>query len=993
MFSNPREANTINYQFLSVAAHYFYTTDNWQIDIRHLLTKLSSSSGTDRVSILECKCDSQAESSQVEIINSWSNIQEVLTEQHFFSSGFEESGRWWSILVNGQPFYWASTGTDSLWPDEREKKGLSSIVAFPVFVGNVFWGLISMENFRTPKVWNQLEIKVLEGFAGLLGRSIEKEQQDLALRLDKTYYEELFHSSPAAIVILDQKGVVERINREFTKLFQYQLDEIIGKKIDDILPSLSDKNTAIELTGRILVGERVAHEGIRYRKDGSPVHVSIVGVQSIPQAEEPAVYSIYHDITERVIAQENLKESQARFRLLFESANDAIFLLKDGFVIECNARTLDVFRCKREDILGKSAIDLSPVRQPSGILSLNLAVKYNRAAQEKEQQSFEWMHKRPDGSLFIAEVSISVFDWKGESFAQAIVRDISNRKHTEELLKQRYDFIAFLSRVSADLINLDISCIDNSIHEVLDFTGAYAGCSRSVIYLIDQEDKNFLLSYIWNKSENEGNLMEKIPLNDLPGIYGTIANGEIIVRDIPQEAKNAEDALIHEILDIANPFHSFVLIPLLVRGKFVGFSGYFTENTIDSWTEDLKIPLTLTNQMMANAIERKNVEQELKNAKEKAVESDKLKTAFLSSMSHEIRTPMNHILGFIELLKDPGLMEQEKMEFMAIVKSSGNLLLRLIDDIIDIAKIESGQLVINQVELQLDKFVDDIYLAFSEQIKNSGKGKLELVVVKPRHPVTAIITDPIRLQQVVSNLLSNAIKFTPDGRITLGYSIKPDHKIHFFVEDTGIGIPEEKHEHVFERFMQLDGSYAREYSGTGLGLAISKGLVELMEGEIGLISEPGKGSKFFFTIPYHPIHPSKTNDSPVPAHSKEHNFTGNVVMVVEDDEINYRFLEIVIHRTKAKVLRASTGQEAIDIATNHDLDLVLMDIQIPVLDGYQATREIKKIRPNLPIIAQTAHALAEEKARCLESGADDYLSKPISRKDLLAKMAQFLSNR
>ena len=398
--------------------------------------------------------------------------------------------------------------------------------------------------------------------------------------------------------------------------------------------------------------------------------------------------------------------------------------------------------------------------------------------------------------------------------------------------------------------------------------------------------------------------------------------------------------------------------------------------------------------MIANAIERQKVELELKNAKEKAVESDKLKTAFLSSMSHEIRTPMNHILGFIELLKDPGLSENEKKEFMAIVKSSGNLLLKLIDDIIDIAKLESGQLVINLVDLQLNKFVDELHLAFSEQLKSIGKGRIEFKVIKPNPPLAETVkTDPVRLQQIISNLLSNALKFTQDGMITFGYTLEPDGNLHFYVEDTGIGIPPEKHAEVFERFRQLDGSYAREYSGTGLGLAISKGIVELMNGEIGLESQVGKGSRFYFAIPYFPVPITAEALGFGPIANGEFSFAGKTVLIVEDDEINYRFLEIVIYRTKARVLRALTGREAIDISLQQEISLILMDIQIPIIDGYEATKEIKKHKPTLPIIAQTAHALAEEKAHCLESGADDYLSKPINRKDLLAKMAALLGDK
>jgi len=995
MIPGQGEAQSISYHFLSVAAHYFYTTDNWHHDIKHLLSKLNEAAGTSVATILECDLIKSQAEEEVRVLRSWCSCEEHHPESHFLPCGSGKLIHLKELLLKGQSVHWTSTGTESIWPDAMENHGLTAFAAFPVFVSEQFWGIISLECRKNSKTWQMTELRVLEGVAGLLGRSVEKEQMDKALWLDKTYYEELFHSSPAAIVILNREGIVERINREFTSLFQYTPEEIIGKRIDSILPSNLDKEKAAEITERILKGERIAHEGVRFRKDGTPVYVSIVGVQSLPYSEEPVVYSIYHDITERVLAQEKLRESQARFRLLFESANDAIFLLKDGFVVDCNARTLDVFKCQKQDIIGRSAIELSPRRQPGGALSLNLAVKYNRAAQKQEQTSFEWMHKRPDGSQFMAEVSVNVFEWQGESYTQAIVRDISSRKETEELLTKRYEFIAFLSRISADLINLDISCIDQSIVEILNYSASFTGCSRALVYLLNPEGIQFQLTNQWEEHPTaRTSYMDRMLISDLPGVYQSISMGKTLVREVPRQASNPEEALMIELFDIGSAFHSYILIPLLVRGKFIGFTGYFSEKVIEAWTEDMVTPLTLTNQMIANALERKNVEQELKSAKEKAVESDRLKTAFLSSMSHEIRTPMNHILGFIELLKDPGLSETEKMEFMAIVKASGNLLLHLIDDIIDIAKLEAGQLVINQQEVQLDKFLDDLHFAFNEQMKGTGKGQIEFKIEKPYHSsLGSIRIDPLRVQQVISNLLSNAIKFTPEGRITLGYMLEPEQRIHFYVEDTGIGIPAEKHAEVFERFRQLDGSYVREYSGTGLGLAISKGLVELMKGRIGLRSEPGKGSRFYFTIPYTPVKLETEPARQKSIHAHEYNFSGNTILVVEDDEINYRFLDIVIHRTKAKVLRAVSGREAIDIALQHDINLVLMDIQIPILDGYEATAEIKKTKPWLPVIAQTAHALAEEKMKCLESGADDYLSKPISRKELLSKMACFLSVR
>ncbi|NVO19475.1 MAG: PAS domain S-box protein [Bacteroidetes bacterium] len=994
MFPTKKEAGHLTNQFLTSAARYFTATENWQNDIRHLLAKLTLITGSSRVSLQQWQSKSNSEHQVFELTRTWCRSSDLDNEGLYVVCRGKAKVELLKLLCSGQQIHLLSSEAKAGWNVELNEFGIESYSGFPILVNEKLWGVLGFEFTLGSKTWDSSELSILSAFTALLGSIIENEQTSPADHLNNSYFEELFHSSPAAIVVLDQNGIVESVNREFTRLFQYEQAEIKGRKIDEFLPSDFDKESAVQLTDRILEGERIAHEGVRYRKDGSPVFVTIVGTQSQPDHKQPRVYSIYYDITDKVIAQEKLKESQARFELLFESANDAIFLLKEGIVFECNARTLEMFKCTREEIIGRTAIDLSPQRQPNGIPSLKLAVKYNKAAQGHAQQSFEWMHQRLDGSQFMAEVSINVFEWKGESFAQAIVRDITRRKKTETLLRQRFEFITFLSRVSADLINLESDKIDESINELLAYSGSFSGSNRAFVYLINHEAIQLHLSYKWIADTSvSAFVLDQILISDLPGVYQKLVKGETVIKAVPLMNTRSEEALLAEILDLSN-IVSYVITPLTVSGKFMGMIAYFADKEFEEWNDEAVNPLKLTSQMIANAIERSRVEHELKNAKEKAVESDKLKTAFLSSMSHEIRTPMNHILGFIELLKDPGLTEKEKKEFMTIVKSSGNLLLKLIDDIIDIAKLESGQLLINQVDLDLDKFMDDLYISFSDQLRSIGKGRIEFKILKPERLATKTIkTDPLRLQQIVSNLLSNALKFTLEGKITFGYTLYSDNKLHFFVEDTGIGIPEEKHLEVFERFRQLDSSYAREYSGTGLGLAISKGLVELMQGEIGLDSEPGMGSRFFFTIPFTPVK-HKTEDTGLKSlATNEYNFSGKTVLVVEDDEINFRFLEIVIHKTKAKVIRALTGREAIDISLGQAIDLVLMDIQIPLIDGYIATAEIKKVKPDLRIVAQTAHALAEEKTKCLESGADDYLSKPINRRDLLSKMSLFLGEK
>lgn len=401
----------------------------------------------------------------------------------------------------------------------------------------------------------------------------------------------------------------------------------------------------------------------------------------------------------------------------------------------------------------------------------------------------------------------------------------------------------------------------------------------------------------------------------------------------------------------------------------------------------------MTGQIIANAIHRKKDEQELTRAKEKAEESDKLKTAFLASISHEIRTPMNHIMGFLDLMDNIEVDELERQEFLNIIRSSGDSLLRLIDDIIDIAKIESHQMEVKEEKFSIHNFLNDILLTYQDMIPIEGKSKPIIELNRAdQQPLAEIITDPQRLQQILNNLLSNAVKFTNEGHITFGCKLHSNNMLLFFVSDTGIGIPKEKLGFIFERFRQLDFGYTRTYGGTGLGLAISKGLIELLGGEIWVESEINKGTNFYFTIPYKPV-VARTEITVISMDTDKIDWSDKNILIVEDDDLNAKFLRIILSKTKAILFNASNGQEAVDMARETVFDLILMDIQIPIIDGYEATRLIKSFSPSTIIIAQTAHAMTNERSNCLEAGCNDYLSKPINRKDLLNKILLLFNER
>jgi two-component system CheB/CheR fusion protein len=344
------------------------------------------------------------------------------------------------------------------------------------------------------------------------------------------------------------------------------------------------------------------------------------------------------------------------------------------------------------------------------------------------------------------------------------------------------------------------------------------------------------------------------------------------------------------------------------------------------------------------------------------------------------------------LLSDDDLSYEDKVDFISKIKNAGQALMALINDIIDIAKIESGQLKVTESACDINQILRDLQGIFGELKNTAGKRHLALNLILPeKSNQTIILTDSLRLQQILSNLLSNALKFTESGQIDFGYSIQ-DSRLSFFVTDTGIGIPDEKQELLFQRFSQIDSSTTRKYGGSGLGLAISKNLVELLGGTIRLESIPGKGSTFFFDIPYKaginkPAISIKSELQPI-------NWKGKTILIAEDIMQNYMLMEALLRRSEVRLLHALNGQIAIDLVrTEPDIDLVLMDIQLPIKTGYEALKEILEIRPGIQILSYTAFALPHERDKSLSAGFVDFIPKPIKAETLIPLLDKYLRNQ
>jgi signal transduction histidine kinase/CheY-like chemotaxis protein len=387
----------------------------------------------------------------------------------------------------------------------------------------------------------------------------------------------------------------------------------------------------------------------------------------------------------------------------------------------------------------------------------------------------------------------------------------------------------------------------------------------------------------------------------------------------------------------------------------------------------------------------KTYEKELETAKEKAVESDRLKTAFLSNMSHEIRTPLNGIMGFSQLLNGSGITPEELQNYLEIIRTCGEQLMHIIDDILEISLIESNQLKIFPVEFELKSFVREIIEFFETYKTTIGKAHIELVnEIEIEDSQFVITSDPFRLKQVLINLLKNGFKFTKEGQIKIGIYPKAQF-LYFYVQDTGISIDPEKKDIIFERFRQGEETMSRKYGGSGLGLSISKGIIEKLGGNIWLDTTYKNGFKIYFTIPLvvsrTEIIPKKKNR---PLHPVEGKIKGKRILIVEDHDISFKYLKEILLPFGPKLTWAMNGREAVDLVMKNQYDLILMDINLPEMDGVAATREIRKIRPDLPIIVQTAHAIESELQRIKTSGCNDLISKPINKKEFFEILSRNL---
>ena len=634
---------------------------------------------------------------------------------------------------------------------------------------------------------------------------------------------------------------------------------------------------------------------------------------------------VIHDITQSKQSEEALKESELKYRMLVENSPDAIAIYVDGIVVFVNNECLRLMTATNaSQLLGKSVMQF--VHPDYRVLVIERMRK--ASSEENVLPLTEERFIRLDGSAVDVEVKAVPIRFGKKMAVQLIIRDITDRKLAEE--------------------------------EIIEKKEKYRGLSEASFESIFISEKGICI---------EQNLMaEKMfgyTTEEAIGRHGT----EWIVPEYREiVTKNI-------LTGYEEPYEAIALkkdgttFPCMLHGKMMHYKG-----------KEVRVT------SLSDITERKRVEQELIKAKNKAEESDRLKSAFLANMSHEIRTPMNSILGFTDLLKTHDLSGKQQQEYIQIIKKGGDRLLSIINDIIDISKIESGQTEIFSSETDINEQLEFISDLFRPEVEEKG---IKLIVKKSLPDKDALVkTDREKIFAILTNLVKNAIKFTHKGYIEIGY-VQKGNLLEFFVKDTGTGIRREQQDLIFERFRQGSESLSRSYEGTGLGLSISKAYVELLGGRIWVESEPGKGSVFYFTVPYNSETKTNTTIEKVTHHGSDiHQINNLKILIAEDDECSRILIEKTIRIFCKLILKARTGTEAVAaLRSNPDIDLILMDVKMPEIDGYEAVRQIRMFNKDVIIIAQTAFALTGDREKALEAGCNDYISKPIENK-LLVELIQ-----
>lgn len=933
-----QNVNNLLYQQNSISRSLFsfLKTDDPTGVIDSILYEILRQAGGSRVYIFEYDYSEQIQKCTYEAV-----AEGVSPQKNQLSRLPMKATPWWTQqLTHGKPIILFSLNElPETAINEKEILGgqdITSLMVVPLLSKDRVWGYIGIDMVGQFKRWTNEDYQWFSALANIISICLELHRSQNIVRTEREYYKNLYEHMPLAYLriklIEDEAGRITdyrfvELNPAFEKVTGHPISRYAGKLASETLRADLQEQLASIAELRIRKSGEVnfsTFDGKRY------FHT----VMYFPQPDE--MVALFSDMTEITRTHQALEKSEKTLRNLYKNIPVGIEIYdKDGVLLDMNDRDAEIFGIRHKT----SALGVNFFDNP------NVPVDVKQQVREQKSVDFEIQYDFTHVKNY--------YRTEAEGIKNLIVK-ITPLYNSENELE---NYLLIL------IDNTETSTAYRKIQEFEDFFSVIADFAKIGYFKWNPIAKTGFAMSQWYQNWNED---ENAPLAEVVGNYKHIHPDDLPrIRKFYENIHTGEVRYMKEEVRVREKDGGWKWLRCLVACKeFDPEHGNI---------EVIGVNLDIT--------ELKETEIKLIDAKNKAETLDRLKSAFLANMSHEIRTPLNAIVGFSSLLAETDELE-EKEQCIHIIRENNDLLLQLISDILDLSKIEAGTFDMTYGEVDVNLLCKEMVRAMKMKAPEGVDLRFGSHLSECR-----ITNDRNRLTQLLNNFVSNALKFTKQGYIEVGYEVK-DGYIEFYVSDTGIGIPCEQLNSVFDRFVKLN-SFVH---GTGLGLSICKSIVEQMGGKIGVDSEVGKGSCFWFSIPYqnqHDCPPEAERELSEKIHVTEKKTTRPVILIAEDTESNYILLAAVLKK-EYTLLWAHNGQEAVDMFRSEKPDLILMDIKMPVMDGLTATRLIRQEDRGIPIIALTAFAFDSDRAKAIDAGCDEYMSKPIPMQQLKETMRKLL---